>query len=84
MSSVSSSGSYTSINTKKVRKTVLNEKAYTQIYVSDVMQLVSKIGKVIKGQSLMIVLQTFPMGWKVQRLDIDFVQLRRYLVKKYP
>jgi hypothetical protein len=32
----------------------------------------------------MIVLQTYPMGWKVQRLDIDFVQLRHYLVKKYP
>ena len=24
------------------------------------------------------------MGWKVQRLDIDFVQLRHYLIKKYP
>jgi hypothetical protein len=24
------------------------------------------------------------MGWKVQRLDIDFTQLRHYLVKKYP
>lgn len=32
----------------------------------------------------MIVLQTFPMKWKVQRLDIDFVHLRKYLVKKYP
>ena len=32
----------------------------------------------------MIILKTFPMGWKVQRLDIDFVQLRHYLVRKYP
>ena len=32
----------------------------------------------------MIVLHTFPMGWKVQRLDVDFVMLRKYLVKKYP
>jgi len=24
------------------------------------------------------------MGWKVQRLDIDFLQLRNYLIKKYP
>jgi hypothetical protein len=24
------------------------------------------------------------MGWEVQRLDIDFVQLRNYLIKKYP
>ena len=61
------------MKTKTVKKTVLNEKAYSQVYVSDVTQLVYKIGKVIKGQSLMIVLQSFPMGWKVQRLDIDFV-----------
>ncbi len=32
----------------------------------------------------MIILHTYPMGWKVQRLDIDFLQLRNYLVKKYP
>ena len=32
----------------------------------------------------MVIIQTYPMGWKVQRLDIDFVQLRHYLVKKYP
>lgn len=32
----------------------------------------------------MVVLRTFPMGWEVQRLDIDFVQLRNYLIKKYP
>ena len=44
----------------------------------------NKIGKVVKGQSLMIVLHTFPMGWKVQRLDVDFVMLRKYLGKKYP
>ena len=38
----------------------------------------------VRGQSLMVVLRTFPMGWEVQRLDIDFVQLRNYLIKKYP
>jgi len=32
----------------------------------------------------MVVLHSYPMGWKVQRLDIDFVQLRNYLIKKYP
>ncbi len=32
----------------------------------------------------MVVLSSFPMGWKVQRLDIDFVTLRNYLVRKYP
>jgi hypothetical protein len=38
----------------------------------------------IRGQSLMVVINTYPMGWKVQRLDIDFSTLRNYLVKKYP
>lgn len=32
----------------------------------------------------MIVMHTYPFGWKVQRLDIDFVQLRNYLIRKYP
>jgi len=38
----------------------------------------------VRAQSLMIVIHTFPLGWKVQRLDIDFVTLRNYLVRKYP
>lgn len=84
VSNVSSTNSFKSIGTKKVKPTVFNKKAYAQIYVADVFQLTSKIGKVVKGQSLMIVIQTYPMGWKVQRLDIDFMQLRKYLVKKYP
>lgn len=32
----------------------------------------------------MVVMTTYPLGWKVQRLDIDFVQLRNYLIRKYP
>jgi hypothetical protein len=32
----------------------------------------------------MVVMTTYPMGWKVQRLDIDFQQLRNYLIRKYP
>ena len=32
----------------------------------------------------MIVIKTYPFNWKVQRLDIDFVTLRNYLVRKYP
>jgi hypothetical protein len=63
----------------------LNKKAYAQIYVADVYQLItSKIGSMVRGQSLMIVIHSYPMSWKVQRLDIDFVTLRSYLVKKYP
>ena len=38
----------------------------------------------VRGQSLMVVIHSYPMGWKVQRLDIDFVALRSYLVRKYP
>lgn len=73
------------MSTRKQNLTVLNQKAYSQIYVSDVYQLItSKIGKMVRSQSLMVVLQTYPFGWKVQRLDIDFVQLRSYLIKKYP
>lgn len=85
VSSVRSSNSFRSMGTKKIKGTLLNQKAYSQVYVTDVYQLItSKIGNIIRGQSLMVVLQTFPMGWKVQRLDIDFQQLRNYLVKKYP
>ena len=46
--------------------------------------ITSKFGKYVRAQSLMIVIHSYPMGWKVQRLDIDFVQLRNYLIKKYP
>jgi hypothetical protein len=66
VSSVRSSNSFRSMNTRKAKLTVLNQKAYAQIYVTDVYQLItSKIGSMVRGQSLMIVLQTFPMGWKV-------------------
>ena len=46
--------------------------------------ITSKVMGAVRSQSLMIVLHTYPMGWKVQRLDIDFMQLRNYLIKKYP
>lgn len=85
VSSVRSSNSFRSMNTRKSKLTVLNKKAYAQIYVADVYQLITaKIGNMVRAQSLMVVINTYPMGWKVQRLDIDFVTLRSYLVKKYP
>lgn len=85
VSSVRSSNSFRSFSTRKAKLTVLNQKACAQIYVSDVYQLItSKIGKIVRAQSLMVVMTTYPMGWKVQRLDIDFVQLRNYLIRKYP
>jgi len=85
VSSVMSSNSFRSVSTRKAKTTILNQKAYSQIYVSDVYQLItSKIGNYVRAQSLMVVIHSYPMGWKVQRLDIDFVQLRNYLIKKYP
>lgn len=74
VSSVRSSNSFRSVGTRKAKLTVLNQKACSQIYVSDVYQLItSKIGKMVRAQSLMIVMTSYPMGWKVQRLDIDFL-----------
>ena len=85
VSSVRSSNSFRSMTTRKAKLTVLNKKAYAQIHVADVYQLItSKLGSMVRGQSLMVVIHTYPMAWKVQRLDIDFVTLRNYLVKKYP
>lgn len=85
VSSVRSSNSFRSMSTKKSKLTVLNKKAYAQLYVSEVYQLItSKLAGFVRGQSLMIIIHCFPMNWKVQRLDIDFVTLRNYLVRKYP
>jgi hypothetical protein len=54
------------MSTRKAKLTVLNQKAYSQIYVQDVYQLItSKIGNMVRSQSLMVVLHTYPMGWKV-------------------
>jgi hypothetical protein len=85
VSSVLSSNSFRSVTTRKAKLTQLNQKAHAQIYVQDVYQLItSKLGKMVRSQSLMVVVHTYPLGWKVQRLDIDFLQLRNYLIKKYP
>ncbi len=85
VSSVISSNSFRSVSTRKLKLTVLNQKAYSQIYVQDVYQLItSKIGKMVRSQSLMIVLQTYPFGGKVPRLAIDLVQLRNFQVTENP
>ena len=50
VSSVKSSNSFRSMTTRKSKLTVLNKKAYAQIYVADVYQLItSKIGNMIRG-----------------------------------
>ena len=50
-------------------------------------QLITKrsmFGNKVLAQSLMVVMHTYPFGWKVQRLDQDFISLREYLIKKFP
>lgn len=57
VSSVRSSNSFRSMSTRKSKLTLLNKKAYAQIHVSDVFQLItSKIGNMVRSQSLMIVI----------------------------
>lgn len=50
VSSVMSSNSFRSVSTRKLKLTVLNQKAFSQIYVADVYQLItSKIGKIVRS-----------------------------------
>jgi len=66
VSSVRSSNSFRSLSTRKSKLTVLNQKAFSQICVTDVYQLItSKFGKMVRGQSLMVQINTLPMNWKV-------------------
>jgi hypothetical protein len=37
-----------------------------------------------KDQSMMITVDTFPMKWRVKRLDSDFQILRDFLLRTYP
>ena len=42
------------------------------------------MGGLAKEQSMMITVDTFPMKWRVKRLESDFVVLRDYLLRTYP
>ena len=44
----------------------------------------SKLAGLSKETSMMITVDTFPMKWRVKRLDSDFLILRDYLLKMYP
>lgn len=46
--------------------------------------ITSKLGGYIKESSQMITIDTFPMKWRVKRLDTDFQILRDYLLRAYP
>jgi len=38
---------------------------FNQIFCSVYQLITSKIGNIVRGQSLMIVINSYPMGWKV-------------------
>ena len=44
----------------------------------------SKMGGWSKETTMMITVDTFPMKWRVKRLDSDFQILRDYLLKMFP
>ena len=46
--------------------------------------ITSKMGGFSKDQSMMITIDTFPMKWRVKRLDSDFIILRDFLLRSYP
>mmetsp|Transcript_2691 Transcript_2691/g.3676 ORF Transcript_2691/g.3676 Transcript_2691/m.3676 type:complete len:170 (+) Transcript_2691:47-556(+) len=46
--------------------------------------ITSKLAGLSKETSMMITVDTFPMKWRVKRLDSDFQILRDYLLKMFP
>jgi recombination DNA repair RAD52 pathway protein len=55
------------------QETVLNENSGTSCLVSQVTQYItSTIAGYVREQSQMITIDTFPMKWRVKRLDSDF------------
>lgn len=72
-------------NTGVAEETVLNRNAGCCCIISGVNQYItSKLGGYIKDQSQMITVDTFPMKWRVKRLDSDFQILRDFLLRTYP
>ena len=72
-------------NTSIAEDTALTRNSGSVCIVSGVNQyIVSKLGGYVKEQSQMITIDTFPMEWRVKRLDTDFTILRDYLLRTYP
>ena len=72
-------------NTDVAEDTQLTRNLGAQCIVSGVNQYItSKLGGYIKDQSQMITIDTFPMKWRVKRLDSDFQILRDYLLRSFP
>jgi hypothetical protein len=67
------------------QETVLNENSGTSCLVSQVTQYItSTIAGYVREQSQMITIDTFPMKWRVKRLDSDFQVLRAFLLRQFP
>jgi len=72
-------------NTSVADDTELSRNMGSLCVVSSVNQYItSKIGGYVKEQSQMVTIDTFPMKWRVKRLDSDFQILRDYLLRSYP
>ena len=72
-------------NTAVAEDTELSRNMGCLCIVSGVNQYItSKLGGYTKEQSQMITIDTFPMKWRVKRLDSDFVILRDFLLRTYP
>ena len=65
--------------------TVLTRNSGAVCLIAGVNQYVtSKMAGLSKETSMMITIDSFPMKWRVKRLDSDFHILRDYLLKMFP
>ena len=72
-------------NTGTAEETVLTRNNGACCIIAGVNQYItSKLGGLSKDQSMMITVDTFPMKWRVKRLDTDFQILRDFLLRTYP
>ena len=72
-------------NTGTAEETVLSRNMGSTCIVAGVNQYItSKYAGLTKDQSMMITIDTFPMKWRVKRLDSDFQILRDFLLRTYP
>ena len=71
--------------TNTAKETILNQNLGTTCLVNNVTQYItSTIAGYVRDQSQMITIDTFPMKWRVKRLDDDFLVLRSYLLRQFP
>ena len=72
-------------NTGTAEDTILTRNSGSVCIVAAVNQYVtSKYAGFQKDQSMMITIDTFPMKWRVKRLESDFIILRDFLLRTYP